>query len=78
MIYGYCVHCIISNYNPCIFIQGCRSVKTGFVSHDDDAPISYISSKYPNPTQPEIYRLVRNACLRSLSGEVRDSIVTRV
>lgn len=49
--------------------EGCRSVKTGFVSHDEDAPISYISSKYPNPTQPEIYSLVRNACLRSLSGE---------
>ncbi|XP_063444836.1 folliculin-like [Mytilus trossulus] len=50
--------------------EGCYSVKTGFVSHDNDAPISYISSKYPNPTQPEIYSLVRNACLRSLSGEV--------
>ncbi|VDI77065.1 folliculin [Mytilus galloprovincialis] len=49
--------------------EGCYSVKTGFVSHDNDAPISYISSKYPNPTQPEIYSLVRNACLRSLSGE---------
>lgn len=50
--------------------EGCFSVKTGFVSHDDDAPISYISNKYPNPSQPEIYSLVRNACLRSLSGEV--------
>ncbi|KAG0729756.1 Folliculin [Chionoecetes opilio] len=49
----------------------CRSFphsKPGYISNDDGARVSYISSQYP--LQPELYILVREACIRSLSCEV--------
>lgn len=48
--------------------EGCYSVKTGFVSHDDEGPISYVSSQHPH--HPKVFSMVRQACLRSLSCEV--------
>ncbi|XP_014783821.1 folliculin [Octopus bimaculoides] len=48
--------------------EGCYSVKTGFVSHDDEVPISYVSSQHPH--HPKVFSMVRQACLRSLSCEV--------
>ena len=51
--------------------QACRSVSEdehGFVSHDKSAGASYVSRQHPS--NPEIFRLVRQACVRSLSGEV--------
>lgn len=45
------------------------SPQPGYISNDDPARVSYISSQYP--LQPELYILVRQACIRSLSCEVR-------
>ncbi|XP_076045111.1 folliculin isoform X2 [Oratosquilla oratoria] len=49
----------------------CRSIphnKPGYISNDDVAHVSYISSQYP--LQPELFTLMRQACIRSLSCEV--------
>lgn len=51
--------------------EGCRSVPTdqpGFISYDDQARISYISGQYPE--QPQLYSVLRQACVRSLNCEV--------
>ncbi|XP_060071477.1 folliculin-like [Ylistrum balloti] len=48
--------------------EGCYSVKPGFVSHDDDVKVSYVSSRQPH--NREVFSMIRQACLRSLSGEV--------
>lgn len=51
--------------------EACRSIQhghSGFISHDHDAGISYSSSQYPS--QPQIFTMVRQACIRSLSCEV--------
>ena len=48
--------------------QGCKSVKTGYVSHDEDAHLSYISTQQPHI--PQIFTRMRQACIRSLSCEV--------
>ena len=52
-------------------IQGCRSVavdQPGFISYDSNAVITYISGQYPE--QPQLYSVVRQACVRSLNSEV--------
>ncbi|KAK7500901.1 hypothetical protein BaRGS_00007781 [Batillaria attramentaria] len=48
--------------------EGCKSVKTGFVSHDDEAQLSYVSTQQPHV--PQIFTRMRQACIRSLSCEV--------
>lgn len=51
--------------------QACRSLpedKQAFVSHDKESGSSYVSTQHPH--NPEMFKLVRQACVRSLSGEV--------
>ncbi|XP_076458937.1 folliculin-like isoform X2 [Babylonia areolata] len=48
--------------------EGCQSVKTGYVSHDEEAFVSYISTQHPH--MPQIFTRMRQACIRSLSCEV--------
>ncbi|XP_014671045.1 PREDICTED: folliculin-like isoform X2 [Priapulus caudatus] len=51
--------------------EACRSMaagQPGFVSNDHEAKVSYVSSQYP--CHPEIFSIVRQACVRSLSCEV--------
>lgn len=53
----------------CLYlIQGCRSLRTGFVTHDEEAKVSYVSTQ--QPYNPEIFTRIRQACIRSLSCEV--------
>ena len=55
----------------CVCTQGCRSVPTdqpGFISYDDQSHISYISGQYPE--EPQLYSVLRQACVRSLNCEV--------
>ncbi len=52
-------------------VQGCRSVTSehpGFISYDERAHINYISAQYPE--EPQLYSVVRQACVRSLNCEV--------
>ncbi|XP_063858597.1 folliculin-like isoform X3 [Scylla paramamosain] len=59
------------NETPNETCVACRSFphnKPGYISNDDSARVSYISSQYP--LQTELYILVRQACIRSLSCEV--------
>ncbi|XP_022095568.1 folliculin-like [Acanthaster planci] len=51
--------------------EACRSFQPGqpnFISHDHEVGISYISTQYPQNSQ--IFTMVRQACIRSLSCEV--------
>lgn len=51
--------------------EACRSIPpglSGYVCNDHDAQVSYIGSQYP--FHPEIFSIVRQACVRSLSCEV--------
>ncbi|RUS79816.1 hypothetical protein EGW08_012415 [Elysia chlorotica] len=48
--------------------DGCKSVQMGFVSHDDEAKVSYVSTQ--QPYNPEVFTRIRQACIRSLSSEV--------
>ncbi|XP_072045246.1 LOW QUALITY PROTEIN: folliculin-like [Amphiura filiformis] len=51
--------------------EACRSFQPGqpsFISHDHDAQICYISTQYPR--HPQVFTVVRQACIRSLSCEV--------
>ncbi|XP_005091001.1 folliculin [Aplysia californica] len=48
--------------------EGCKSVHTGYVSHDEDAQVSYVSTQ--QPYNPEVFTRIRQACIRSLSVEV--------
>ncbi|XP_045135307.1 folliculin-like isoform X2 [Portunus trituberculatus] len=60
------------NETPNETCVACRSFphsKPGYISNDDSARVSYISSQYP--LQTELYILVRQACIRSLSCEVQ-------
>lgn len=69
-----CVH--VFNY-ILMFLKACSSIAPGqphFISIDDEAKISYISSPYPH--QPELYSLLRQACVRSLSSEVSVKVFT--
>ncbi|KAK3759608.1 hypothetical protein RRG08_016346 [Elysia crispata] len=48
--------------------DGCKSVQMGFVSHDEEAKVSYVSTQ--QPYNPEVFTRIRQACIRSLSSEV--------
>ncbi|XP_071489862.1 folliculin-like [Diadema antillarum] len=51
--------------------EACRSIQPdqpGFISNDNEAKISYISSQ--NPEHPELFTILRQACIRSLSCEI--------
>ncbi|KAI6076546.1 Folliculin [Aix galericulata] len=51
--------------------KGCRSLAgghPGFVSHDKETSIKYVSHQHPN--HPQLFSIVRQACVRSLSCEV--------
>eukprot|EP00118_Oscarella_pearsei_P015693 m.143278 g.143278 ORF g.143278 m.143278 type:complete len:544 (+) comp38381_c1_seq3:68-1699(+) len=51
--------------------EACRSLKpeqVGFITDDREAQIRYVSGQYP--VMPQVYSLVRQACVRSLSSEV--------
>ncbi|KAI8797642.1 folliculin [Biomphalaria glabrata] len=48
--------------------EGCKSVQTGYVSTDEDAQVSYVSTQ--QPYNPEVFARIRQACIRSLSSEV--------
>lgn len=43
--------------------------KRGFISNDHEARVSYVSSQYP--LHPDVFSAVRQACVRSLSCEVK-------
>lgn len=52
-------------------LQGCRSLAgghPGYVSHDKETSIKYVSHQHPN--HPQLFSIVRQACVRSLSCEV--------
>lgn len=65
--------CIL-RYTDCktpSFAQGCRSLPAshpGFVSIDDETGIRFLSHQHPR--QPQLFSVVRQACVRSLSCEV--------
>ncbi|XP_070617508.1 folliculin isoform X2 [Erythrolamprus reginae] len=51
--------------------EGCRSLPVGhpgYISHDKETSIKYISHQHPN--HPQLFSIVRQACVRSLSCEV--------
>ncbi|XP_052769863.1 folliculin-like [Mya arenaria] len=48
--------------------EGCTSVHLGFVSHDEEANVSYMSSQ--RPQHRDVFAMIRQACIRSLSCEV--------
>ncbi|NXS28147.1 FLCN protein, partial [Pomatostomus ruficeps] len=51
--------------------SGCRSLAgghPGYVSHDKETSIKYVSHQHPN--HPQLFSIVRQACVRSLSCEV--------
>ncbi|XP_007445323.2 folliculin-like [Python bivittatus] len=51
--------------------NGCRSLPVGhpgYISHDKETSIKYISHQHPN--HPQLFSIVRQACVRSLSCEV--------
>ncbi|KAJ6655944.1 hypothetical protein lerEdw1_004529 [Lerista edwardsae] len=51
--------------------KGCRSLPAGhpgYVSHDKETSIKYVSHQHPN--HPQLFSIVRQACVRSLSCEV--------
>ncbi|GAB6031058.1 hypothetical protein CHUAL_007870 [Chamberlinius hualienensis] len=62
-----------SDDNP-TSVESCEACKlippglSGYISNDHEAKVSYISSH--NPFHPEIFSIVRQACVRSLSCEV--------
>lgn len=55
--------------------QGCRSLPAshpGFVSIDDETGIRFLSHQHPR--QPQLFSVVRQACVRSLSCEVNSDV----
>lgn len=51
--------------------EACRSLpvgQTGYISNDHEARVSYASSQYPH--HPQVFSMVRQSCIRSLSCEV--------
>lgn len=51
--------------------EGCRSLAVGhpgYISHDKETSIKYVSHQQPN--HPQLFTIVRQACVRSLSCEV--------
>lgn len=59
---------VVPNSNVKDRCDGCKSVQMGFVSHDEEAKVSYVSTQ--QPYNPEVFTRIRQACLRSLSSEV--------
>lgn len=58
--------------------QGCRSLAAGhpgYISHDKETSIKYVSHQHPN--HPQLFSIVRQACVRSLSCEVSAGDVGR-
>lgn len=58
--------------------QGCRSLAAGhpgYISHDKETSIKYVSHQHPN--HPQLFSIVRQACVRSLSCEVSANDVGR-
>lgn len=54
-----------------LYTQGCRSLPAshpGFVSVDSETGIRFLSHQHPR--QPQLFSMVRQACVRSLSCEV--------
>lgn len=58
----------VTSVDTCVACRSFPHNQPGFISNDDAARVSYISSQYP--LQSELYILVRQACIRSLSCEV--------
>nr|XP_053637089.1 folliculin-like isoform X2 [Cherax quadricarinatus] len=54
--------------DTCVACRSFSHIQPGFISNDDSARVSYVSAQYP--LQSELYILVREACIRSLSCEV--------
>ncbi|XP_040899993.1 folliculin isoform X1 [Toxotes jaculatrix] len=55
--------------------EGCRSLPAshpGFVSIDDETGIRFLSHQHPR--QPQLFSVVRQACVRSLSCEVNGDV----
>lgn len=55
--------------------QGCRSLRgeePGYICNDADAKVRYVSSQEPH--QDELFSVLRQACIRSLSSEVCSNI----
>ncbi|XP_033983936.1 folliculin isoform X1 [Trematomus bernacchii] len=55
--------------------EGCRSLPAshpGFVSIDDETGIRFLSHQHPR--QPQLFSVVRQACVRSLSCEVNSDV----
>ncbi|XP_045680120.1 folliculin isoform X4 [Phyllostomus hastatus] len=51
--------------------EGCRSLAVGhpgYISHDKETSIKYVSHQHPS--HPQLFSIVRQACVRSLSCEV--------
>ncbi|XP_036308048.1 folliculin isoform X2 [Pipistrellus kuhlii] len=51
--------------------EGCRSLAVGhpgYLSHDKETSIKYVSHQHPS--HPQLFSIVRQACVRSLSCEV--------
>uniref|UniRef100_A0A8D2D9F0 Folliculin n=1 Tax=Sciurus vulgaris TaxID=55149 RepID=A0A8D2D9F0_SCIVU len=51
--------------------EGCRSLAAGhpgYISHNKETSIKYVSHQHPN--HPQLFSIVRQACVRSLSCEV--------
>nr|XP_045609161.1 folliculin-like [Procambarus clarkii] len=57
-----------SSNDTCVACRSFSHSQPGFISNDDSARVSYVSSQCP--LQSELYLLVREACIRSLSCEV--------
>lgn len=67
-----CVACFLANWFSFVSLeQGCRSLAAGhpgYISHDKETSIKYVSHQHPN--HPQLFSIVRQACVRSLSCEV--------
>ena len=56
----------------CVLFQACRSfakASNGLVTYGDDGDLWYLTLQYPH--NPEVFTFLRQACVRSLSSEVR-------
>lgn len=64
-----------TNFPLLLASQGCRSLPAshpGFVSIDDETGIRFLSHQHPR--QPQLFSVVRQACVRSLSCEVNSDV----
>lgn len=60
-------HSSLPNYKNDL-CEGCTSVHLGFVSYDEESGVSYVSSQ--RPQHRDVFSMIRQACIRSLSCEV--------